>query len=223
MTLDEGSDYVVTGSDDSDGIRFEVAEDSLDADFDDSEIGQDGTTSLEFDADRADQLVEISAEGLDAEDVEELFADNEEYVATNDEDDSVYVEIGPETELEVENADDVDAGDYDFEIRSAEADNDDASTTASLKISGVDSYDFTEPAYTNQVGDEASFTVKVTDDSDAYVFVGSEEANYLEVLHVQEDGDDDDRKVTITMDTFAAGKRAGPPRTPTTLRARTLS
>jgi len=217
--LDEGTDYVITDSNDSDAVQFEVAEDSLDADFDDAEISQEGTTSLEFDGDRADQLVEISADGLDEDDLEDLFGDNGEYVATNDEDSSVYVEVGPETELEIDDASDIDAGDYDFDIRSVEAsdsdDDDDngssedgTSTSASLSISGVDGYDFTETAYTDQVGDEASFTVLINDDSDAYVFVGSESANYLEIVHVQESDDDDDRRVTITMDTFAAGQEA---------------
>ncbi|WP_449271632.1 DUF7827 domain-containing protein, partial [Haloferax profundi] len=66
---------------------------------------------------------------------------------------------------------------------------------------------FTSSTYTQQVGDKVTFGVELEDTTDAYIFVGSEDVNYLEVLKVVDD--DEDGVVNVTMNTRTAGLETG--------------
>ncbi|MDS0295102.1 BGTF surface domain-containing protein [Halogeometricum luteum] len=202
-TSDLDGDYVVMGDGGfDDGIFFEIAEQDLTAEWDEDSVTQNDEVELDFESGRGDYLVEVSADGLDADELEIMFGDANEYVATNEEDDSVYLEGDTDATITAEVTDDIDAGEYDFEFQVTDTT---ASDSDTLEIGEENrNIDFSQSTYTEEVGDLAEITVQMEDTDQAYVFIGGDDVNYLEAVRLNDD--DDDGEVTFSFNTFTGSE-----------------
>ncbi|REA02394.1 PGF-CTERM sorting domain-containing protein [Haloferax sp. Atlit-6N] len=196
-------DYIVT--DGTNDVKFEVAVQTLNTTWDSNTVSQDDSETLVFDSGRGDYLAEISADGLDVDDLESIFGDD--VVASNPDDDSVYVSAGTDTEIDADFSEDIDAGSYEFNIEVTDTT---ASDSATIEVTEKDTeVSFGQSVYTQNVGDVSEFSVNMDDTDEAYVFVGGEDVNYLEAVHLVDD--DEDGMVNFTFNTYAtATASAGP-------------
>lgn len=131
-----------------------------------------GEMNLTLDSNRVGYDVEVSAEGLDAAELESILGED----ATVD-DGSVVVE-NVEGSLPVNfSAADVDADEYDFTV---EATDTDASANASIEVTEVPapSAEFSSSEFSEEVGDTATMTVDMEGTDSAVVTIESDEGNY---------------------------------------------
>ncbi|MDS0295155.1 BGTF surface domain-containing protein [Halogeometricum luteum] len=204
-TDDLEGDYIIVGDGGVNGentLEFEVAVQSLTANWSEDSVTQGDSEDLELESGRSDYIVEVSADGLDADELETLFGDSDAFVGTNDEDDSVYLDAGEQDEIPADFTDDIDAGDYEFDVEVTDTT---ASDTASIEVSESDAdVNFADSVYTEQVGDVVTMSVEMEDRDEAYVYVGGDDVNYLEVVQVTDD--DEDGMVNFTFNTYTANE-----------------
>ncbi|MDS0300403.1 PGF-CTERM sorting domain-containing protein [Halogeometricum sp. S1BR25-6] len=204
-TDDLEGDYVVsdgTGVNGANAVEFEVAVQSLTANWSEDSVTQGDSEDLELESGRSDYIVEVSADGLDADDLETIFGDSDAFVGTNDEDDSVYLDAGEQDEIPADFGDDIDAGDYEFDVEVTDTT---ASDSASIAVEESDAdVNFADSVYTEQVGDVVEMSVNMEDRDEAYVYVGGDDVNYLEVVKLTDD--DDDGMVNFTFNTYTANE-----------------
>ena len=189
------------------GVEFEIAEQRFSAEWDEDSVTQNDEVDIEFDSSRGDYIVEVSADGLNADELETMFGDSSQYVATNDEDDSVYLEGDTGTTITADVTDDIDAGEYDFDFQVTDTT---ASDSAELEIGEENrNIDFSQSTYTEEVGDLAEITVQMEDTDEAYVFLGGDDVNYLEAVRLIDD--DNDGEVTFSFNTFTGSDESANP------------
>ncbi|WP_239640400.1 DUF7827 domain-containing protein [Halogeometricum pallidum] len=207
-TDDLDGDYIVMGDGGFDnGVEFEIAEQRFSANWDEDSVTQNDAVDLELESSRGDYIVEVSADGLDADELETMFGDASQYVATNEEDDSVYLNAGTDTTVTADVTDDIDAGEYDFDFQVTDTT---ASDSDTLEIGEENrNIDFSQSTYTEEVGDLAEITVQMEDTDQAYVFVGGEDVNYLEAVRLSDE--DDDGEVTFSFNTFTGSDESADP------------
>lgn len=201
VTIDtEGleGDYVLqVDGEESEDYTFEVAVQTLDAEFDPDSVveGDDASSELVLDSNRLGYEVEVSSEDLSDSDLEDIFASADS--AT--EDGTVILSSG-DTDA---NFSGIDAGEYNFTI---EATDTAAETNASIEVTeSVDAdASFDSSTYSEEAGDIAEFTVEMTGDTEtATVDIVEEEENYNATIDVT-DGDGDG-EVTVYFNTYLAG------------------
>ncbi|MDS0295224.1 BGTF surface domain-containing protein [Halogeometricum luteum] len=204
-TDDLEGDYVISGEggiNAPNAIEFEVAVQSLTANWSEDSVTQGNSEDLELESGRDDYIAEVSADGLDADDLETLFGDADAFVGTNDEDDSVYLDAGVQDEIPADFTDDIDAGDYQFDVEVTDTT---ASDSASITVEESDAdVNFADSVYTQQVGDIVDMSVNMEEREEAYVYVGGDDVNYLEVVQLTDD--DDDGVVNFTFNTYTANE-----------------
>jgi hypothetical protein len=202
----EGDLIIMDGTGFDNGTTFEIAVQSLTANWSEDSVTQNDEEDLELESGRSDYIVEVSADSLDADDLEEIFQGADEFIASNEEDDSVYVRGGTDTEITSAFSDSIDSGNYEFDVEVSDTT---ASDSASIEVGEEDvEITFSQSVYTEEVGDVAEMSIQMEDREEAYVFVGSEDVNYLEVVHLVDD--DEDGVVNFTFNTFLAGYGEGP-------------
>ncbi|MDS0295369.1 BGTF surface domain-containing protein [Halogeometricum luteum] len=204
-TNDLEGDYVVAGDGGVNGenaIEFEVAVQSLTANWSEDSVNQDDEEDLELESGRSDYLVEVGADGLDADDLEDIFGEASQFVGVNDEDDTVYLESDTDTDITANFSDDIDAGDYNFDVEVTDTT---ASDSASIEVTDDEAdVNFADSVYTEQVGDVVEMSVNMEDREEAYVFVGGEDVNYLEAVQLTDD--DEDGVVNFTFNSYTANE-----------------
>ncbi|ELY93364.1 hypothetical protein C483_05343 [Natrialba hulunbeirensis JCM 10989] len=196
------------------GYGFWAEDEGLDVSFDDDDILEDSTVEVDFDSDRGAQIVNVTetSEGLDAEDIEDIFVNNDEAdnddvlsivddeydVELHDDDDVATFEIEGDSTLTADFAD-IEAGEYEFEFDVTDSLADD---NATVEVRDEDAErNFVNDPYIQQQGDEFNITVELEDTDDTYVTVGDFDDNAYEVgLYVSDDEGDYD-EVDITFNT----------------------
>ncbi len=203
VTIDtEGLDgmYVLSGAGADADNEFEVAEQSLDASFEDDSVSTNGETSLNLDSIRGTYDVEVSSENLSQDQLQDIFGED---VNTTDDDDSVTIENAEGSHPLDFNGTDVDAGEYNFSVDVTDTD---ASDSASLEVTEVAdaNAEFGSSTYSEEIGDNAEFTVNMEGTDSTVVTIQSDDGNYwADLLVTAEDGED---QVNVSMNTYLAGQ-----------------
>ena len=193
-------DNAVPGT--GDRVVWEVAIQSLDAEFDDTTVSDGDTTTLEIESNRGNLEIEVSADGLDFEDLEDIFAGS--HAADHDaeeDDDIIILEAGGDVELDATFTD-IDAGDYTFEIEVVDTD---AEATAYITVREEDvGIDFPESVYSQEAGDIAEITIELEDTDTAYLFIGGDDSGFLVAAEILDD--EEEGEVTVLFNTWLAGQ-----------------
>ncbi|MBX0294635.1 BGTF surface domain-containing protein [Haloarcula nitratireducens] len=188
--------------------QFEVVAQDLTAEFDDDTAGTSGDSAnvdFEIASDvRNDYDVNVSAEGLDAEELESIFGENN--VSNVDtEEERITIDNAEATwELDFTN---VDTGNYTFETNVTDADASDADT---IEVVSTDDENagFAQSVVEEQRGDVAEVTVQLENTDTALVQIGDESDDGYYLTAEVEDGNDDG-EVTVEFNSFLAGAVAG--------------
>ncbi|WP_442905083.1 DUF7282 domain-containing protein [Haladaptatus sp. ZSTT2] len=200
----------VTGSDTAnvDAASWEVAVQTLttETDEDDTEVLQESTAQIDVTSNRGSFQLDVTAEGLDSEDLEEIFNQGDNtFVSENEDDDEVTLQVSGDDEIFANFSEFDTVGDYTFDF---EVNDTTASDSASVTVNELDTdISFAQSVTTEEVGDNAEITINMEDSTEAWVFIGGEDVNYLESVHVVDD--DEDGEVVLEMNTFLAGQGAG--------------
>lgn len=203
VTIDtEGLDgmYVLSGAGADADNEFEVAEQSLDASFEDDSVSTNGETSLNLDSIRGTYDVEVSSENLSQDQLQDIFGED---VNTTDDDDSVTIENAEGSHPLDFNGTDVEAGEYNFSVDVTDTD---ASDNASLEVTEVAdaNAEFGSSTYSEEIGDNAEFTVDMEGTDSTVVTIQSDDGNYwADLLVTAPEGQD---QVNVTMNTYQAGQ-----------------
>lgn len=226
-TLDTGEEYVLLADDNaSDGDPIEDVEDSIRFVLDPQDIVADWEQDAASETDDAVELaidstfrgtdfnVQIGADGLDYDDLEDLFGHLPE-AQVNDvpltqrqgdqprfdqraDDDEITLQADDELIADFENAD-LDPGEYEFELEVTDAE---GSATATI-VFGEDRIEFDQDLYTRAAGDLVEITVDMQFTDEAWLLLGGEDAGFADVLYVEDDIGND--QVTIVANTRLIG------------------
>jgi len=189
---------------------WEVAVQTLSASFDEDDVPTDtgSSATIDVDSNRGVYQVNVTAEGLDEEDLEMIFNQSDDgnaFVAGSgaDDDDSVQLNISGSSDTVEANFTEFDeAGSYTFDFEVSDTT---ASASASVEVAEEDvDLNFAQSIITQEEGDWAAITVTYGDTDDAYIYVGGEDVNYLERVHLVDD--DGDGQATVIFNTFSAGR-----------------
>ncbi|WP_240625382.1 BGTF surface domain-containing protein [Halonotius pteroides] len=213
---------------------FSVNEQSLTAEFDVDDRTNDGVNSIdtdfEFDSNRGSYPITIHAQGdLDTEDLTNIFVapnDNVDLAYTREDDDGEtdFDEIGivRDNSGVTEQADLADAGITDDDTYNADFDGIDAESyeftftgtdstavaTDSIEVTEAnEAVDFVGGVDQSAAGDIAEFNFTIEDTDDTYLQFGDEESDFVDVMYVEVD--DEDEPVNIEINTRLLGTSAG--------------
>ncbi|QFU82345.1 BGTF surface domain-containing protein [Natronorubrum aibiense] len=208
--LDAGKYFIVDDSTDSPYDTFEVVEQSLDVEWDDSSVDNEGEseTEIEFDSNRGTYNVNASADGLDVEDLKNIFAnnDNTEFtvVDDNEEEDDDTVTLEDVEGTHVANFSDIDAGEYDFDFEVT-----DSTAEANDSIEVTEGEEAERSVEVNEAVDQGELAHMLVDtdgtDNSALQVGVHEDTNYEVGLDI-DTSDYDDDEVIIQMNTYLAGQ-----------------
>jgi len=212
--LGEGDYFLTTGGETVDiSDSFEVTEQTLDVDFDDTNVtDEEENAEYELSSNRNNFAVNISADGdLSASELNATFNDEGNtagFEASNidEDDDEDRITVSGVTRGDYEaNFSGVDAGQYTFDF---EADDTTASSSASVNVSeaGDGDIQFEEDVVQDQVGDVADITLQMENTDEGTIVIGSSDQNYWLEANV-EDGDNDG-EVTVQFNSYTAGSGA---------------
>ncbi|MFD1562766.1 BGTF surface domain-containing protein [Haloarchaeobius amylolyticus] len=181
--------------------------------FDEDEVDDDETVDLEINTNRDPYDLNVSADGLDEDDLEDIFgsqnggdAENDFGIEKNDEDEEVLTLTGvSDAEDHVANFTDIDTGEYEFNFESTDTS---AESDASINVTeGEDgTLSFADEAIETRTN-TAEIPVEMENTDEAYLRVGTmDDASYDVFLHVEDDDDNEDSTgvVNVEMDTVAA-------------------
>ncbi len=199
----------------SNWIVFETVDQDLGATWDDDSVS-DIAEDVELDLDPTgrgltDYNVEISADGLDYDDLADLFANtaindypqaqpqgDQPRFAQRADADTITIQAADELTANVSNAN-IDPGTYTFDIAVTDAD---AETTATLTI-GAQEASFDQELYTRSAGELAEITVSLDAADEVWMQFGDEDAGFVDILYLEDDDGDDE--VTVTVNTRLVG------------------
>ncbi|WP_331234702.1 DUF7827 domain-containing protein [Natronorarus salvus] len=197
-TDDLDGEYIlrVDGEDDTD-LTFEVAVQTLDANWNVSTVEEGEEAELEIDSNRAGYTANITSDDFDSAELEDLFGAEDNASAT----DGVY-QIDGDSTL-VANFTGVDAGNYTFDASVIDTT---AEANATIEVGEAPDAqaEFTESSYTAYQGGIAEFEVDLEGSEDAWVQVGTDDLGYNATVHVH-DGSESGN-VTVYMNTYLAGQ-----------------
>jgi len=181
--------------------RFEVAPQSVDADWDSERVSNEGERTeadLTVESNRDDYDVEVSAEGLDADDLDEIFPNAD----TVDQDDDVVVFEGVSTNETIEaNFTDADGDDYNFTVSAADTT---AEDDAPLEVTAIEGdVTFNQDIYETAAGDVTNVTLELEDTDEVVLFVGGSEVNYIERVRLTDENENG--SVTVNINSRNAG------------------
>ncbi|EJN60435.1 BGTF surface domain-containing protein [Halogranum rubrum] len=182
---------------------FSLAEQafSVDADPDTvSDSGSDTTTEIDIQSRNrgGDFQVNVSADGLDSEDLEEIFG--EAVDSTDTEDDIVTVTVNKQDDLTAD-FDGIKDGDYELNFSVTDTDAE-ASTTVTVEDAGDSTADFADSSVAIEKGDTGEIQVELQNADSAYVQIGVLEDDGYQVVAEVVDGDDDGM-VNVSLDTYS--------------------
>jgi len=181
--------------------RFEVAPQSVDADWDSERVSNEGERTeadLTVESNRDDYDVEVSAEGLDADDLDEIFPNAD----TVDQDNDVVVFEGVSTNETIEaNFTDADGDDYNFTVSAADTTAEDDAPIEVRTIEG--DVTFNQDIYETAAGDVTNVTLELEDTDEVVLFVGGSEVNYIERVRLTDENENG--SVTVNINSRNAG------------------
>ncbi|WP_197052486.1 DUF7827 domain-containing protein [Halobellus rufus] len=182
---------------------FEVLPQNLDVEFDDEEVSTGGTTDITFDSNRGTYNVDVSADGLDLDDLETIFTNGDWTdgdITQDDDDDHITIDAVSDGDYEV-GFSEIDPGEYNFEFNVSDTS---ASDTANINVTEEDvDASFAEGVSSDTAGDIAEFTIELSDTDHTYVQFGDSDVGFVDVLYLEDDNDDDE--VTFEVNTRALG------------------
>jgi len=179
--LETGS-YELRAQGADDTVEFTVAEQDLDAEFEDNE--------LVLDSNRGSYTVEVTSSDAD---VTEVFS------GATETDDGVEFDVPGDGAIEA-NESALESGEYDFDVQVTDTN---ANDTATLGVGVTPDADaeFEQSVYEGTRGDVVEIAIDFTGDADdATVTLGSEDVNYQVDLLVEDT--DDDGNATIVFNTY---------------------
>ncbi|WP_336362699.1 DUF7827 domain-containing protein [Halalkalicoccus salilacus] len=193
----EAGAYTLSGDQD---VNFDVRVQTLSAEFDEEQVveGSDAASdvTLTIDSERASFPTEVSADGLDDEDLQAIFGDD--VVSVHD----GYVVIEDRGDFSADLSE-VEPGEYEFNFDVADTDASDTATIEVTESSGANA-EFDQSTYSEEAGDVVSFTVDMENTDSAQVELTEEDDNYNAVLDVNDV--DGDGEVTVYFNTYLAGE-----------------
>ena len=225
--LEDGERYFVSASGfpsqpDRNSQTFRVNEMDVDFEFEDEQVtdaGFDATTDVGIDTPRSSYDLYIHTGGdLDQDEMEGIFQDVagefDGYQNVNDAtadaffdldgDEVIFIEgvrdrsVGAPNAVEA-NFTDVDTGEYDFNVFEAETF---AFDSASIEVrESIRDGDFADIENT-PAGDLVEITLELEDTSEAFVQIGDEEAGAIDIVHVEDDSDNDEATFWVNTRTF---------------------
>ncbi|WP_170830558.1 BGTF surface domain-containing protein [Halogranum gelatinilyticum] len=196
----ESDDYVVLDSDDNLVASFSLVEQRFDVEFDDSTVtdeGSDAQTELDVSsANRAgDFTANVSADGLDAGDLQNIFADYD--TSTTDDDDILTVTLNKD-QTETVDFTDIDRGDYTFNFSVTDTD---AEASDDITVERLNkNYQFEDGSVSVARGGIAEVNISMGDASTGAVSIGSEEDGFVYNASIEDDNDDG--YVNFTINTY---------------------
>ncbi|WP_323172277.1 BGTF surface domain-containing protein [Natrialba sp. PRR66] len=205
-----GDDYIVT---------FELRTHGVTGEFADSTVtnvegSSSAMTELEIDSDRGDVQTNVSASGLDADDLASIFSDYDsasELEDANPDNNIVYIDTDDDEivldgrEAFEANFSNIEAGDYEFSIETSDTT---AEDTANITVTDEEiAADLVESDINVEQGDLAEIPVELENTNEAYLKVGDVDSSGFESLvHIEDTSDDGLDQITLNYNTFIAGQ-----------------
>ncbi|OYR54891.1 hypothetical protein DJ73_03880 [Halorubrum sp. Ea1] len=209
----ESGDYFLRGGDlaETRDNSFELTVQDFSAEWEDDSY-DNGETEAELttESQRNSYNVIISADGLDYDDLEALFAGDNSPVGDvaiddNADDDEIIVEGFRDDEIIANFSNtSIDSGDYEFDL---EVKDTEATDTASVTVQEEDvTANFNESITTAAAGDVVEVTVELEDTDEAYIGIGDGEVGFFDVVRVEDDDDDDEATFQINTRTLGTAQ-----------------
>lgn len=191
---------------DGNTTEFDVYQQSLEVSATEDTVTNgetDSTTELTFDSNRNSFDLTVSADGLTAADLADLYGDYNGDLTVDDENDTVtLVDYEQGTQFPV-NFQNVDAANYTFQY-DVESSTAEAEQTIEVVKEKQSDASLDKTVYEQERGDIVEITVNLQNTDEANVTIGDEEINYVTNLSVK-DGDGDG-KVHLRFNTYTAGQ-----------------
>ncbi|MDB9235041.1 BGTF surface domain-containing protein [Halorubrum ezzemoulense] len=214
---------------------FEVTTQSLSAEFDDSSVTDEGSnaeTDLDISSDRGTYSVNVTADGLEDEDLFNIFsgdganfsADAPSRISVDNLDSTSNFYSNGDFRVGLYQPDDEDSDQKIVLVRHQDAEevvdfdsidtgdydfefnvtDTEASDAQSISVGELDrSASFSESVYSQTAGDIVEMTIELEDTDNAWVQIGSEDSGFVDVLYIEDD--DDDNEVTFEVNTRTLG------------------
>lgn len=198
--------YYLEDSDNNKIAEFQLAKQDLAVTIEDDAVVNDGSDSSEtnfnFDSNRANYDVIVSAPGLSVEETASIFEDAAQKDVDNDDEDEIVVEGLGSAGDTTANFTGIDATSYNFDFQVVDTS---ANDSVEVVVSSEDPAEakFDERSYVQEEGDVAEFSIELENTDEARLEIGSKDVNYRLNLTVT-DGNDDGN-VTLQWNTYEAG------------------
>ncbi|MDQ2049344.1 surface glycoprotein [Natronolimnohabitans sp. A-GB9] len=203
LKIDEPYHLVADESTGLDEVEFWVEEEDLDVEFDSSTVNEDDEDAVvEFESDRDEQWVNVTADDLDYDELEELFENEFDNIEVDDDDDVVSLLVGDdqyegddefEFDAEFTNAD-IDTGEYEFTFNVTDSF---AEDTASVTVTDDDAdWEFVDVDSVSE-GDIANITFTAEESDEATLVLGDADDGYVSAVSVYDLDELDDDEVVV--------------------------
>ncbi|MES3517546.1 MAG: hypothetical protein PPP58_07790, partial [Natronomonas sp.] len=195
--------------------RFEIVRQSLTATWSETSINRGETTDLRLRSNRGSYVLNVSAPGLRFADLERIF-DDDRFATDHDRhrgDNVIRLQGGSRTDIETTFRD-VSRGSYTFTLDVVDST---ARTTATATVgqSRADA-DIRTGVVEEEAGDIAEMTVRMSNTRTAYLVIGGPEANFLDVIELNDRNGDG--QVRVQMNTRYMGLNPDDPGVPSAVR-----
>lgn len=191
---------VVDGNSQQNEVEFDLRVQELDITAEDSQVVNDGsedsTTSFNVDSNRVGFQMNVTTDGLDANELQGIFGGG-----TTVDDDTLQV---GEDQLDSVDFEDVDTSEYLFEFEVVDA-NSNSTSIVTVSEPGDAQGVFTQSTFSANEGDTGEITLDLEETDEARVTFGDEEEIGYELVFNVTDGDDDG-EVTVEFDSYLAGQ-----------------
>ena len=184
------------------GAQFQLAEQELSATFDPANVTNAEVSELTLDSNRNEYNVSVSADGLDADELETIFGGAGSI--TNADEGTYEINLTSQNANVEANFTGIEAGEYDFQFDAVDTD---ASASDQVNVSEIGSKgaSFQPNVISEQVGDVAAITVNLENSNTAEVSIGTNESVSYKFNATVTDGNGDGN-VTLLFNTYLAGQ-----------------
>lgn len=189
---------IVEGDETDEEVEFDLRVQDLDITAEDHQVlnddSDDSTTSFEVDSNRVGFYLNVTADGLEGEELEDIFG------VSDAEDDTLEVH---EDDLDSVDFEDIESSEYEFEFDVVDSN---ATSTAVVTVSepGDAQASFSDSPFSAPAGDTGEITVELDETDSAIVTLGDEDDIGYEVVFEVEDDTDSDN-ATVQFNTYQAG------------------
>ena len=210
--LETGEQYAFVNADTGATIgTFQLTANRYSAEWDENEVNNAGDTTVdvELDANRGTYTVHVTADGLDSDEIFEIFEDSTEGISGDayETDDGVILVDIRDNDFEAD-FDDVEPGDYEFEFNMVDTVASDSSTIT--VVEGDDSeLELVDQNVDVSQGDIAEIEIdNVGGADDGTLIIGDfDDDGYQAIIHIE---DIDEDVFTIEFNTYLAGLESPP-------------